>query len=546
MAELAAALVADLDRAADELANARVALEASEHRALEPAVGCEAVDDGFDVASVERRRVAHEEAVHVEPVGERSPVIHCGGKHADRIAVEPGERVLDVLLVEHAVHLHDAVAEVRRQHGVGARDERMIGRQRLALVHVERRDDAALASRRDQAPAPRSAARATCSRGSRRASSARCPRRGSRRACGRTGRDGGSRRRLARAARPCRHAARPPRRRARRSGSGSTRGRSFRAHGRSAPSARRCGRGRRGPASCPTSTKPVGVSSWKRPARVDASPCGMRRAAASISASASSAVLSTPGPPSVNADEDAALLHAREIDLAGAMAREPEHLELRQPGDERHAGKACARACTGSRRSPRARCAASASEANGSSKNTTSARACRRDQSAQSRATRCQSSRTAMRIMAYAAIRKSRTRCIAMSRSSTPFHGISTSTSGALRDVVGAVGRVDHVVAGHEQHRDRAVAHELARDAEDEVAAEHALAKALELRRVDVRPVAHFVGPLVELGVERRAIDVRQADRVLQHERRNGVGPALRRPTVRTTRRCTRRTRGSA
>ena len=33
--------------------------------------------------------------------------------------------------------------------------------------------------------------------------------------------------------------------------------------------------------------------------------------------------------------------------------------------------------------------------------------------------------------------------------------------------------------------------------------------------------------PLVELRVERRAIDVGQADRVLQHERRTGVGPAL-------------------
>ena len=175
VAELPAALVADLDGAQREVADARVALEAAEHRAVEPTVRREAVDD----APRRRRRRATSCSARrgcarrTSPQG--SPASSCGGSTRMGLPVEPGERVLDALLVEHAVDLEHAVAEVRREHGVRAR-ERADGRPAAARARTRRaRRRCGPRARRRSAPARRRAARATCSRGSRRASSARCP-----------------------------------------------------------------------------------------------------------------------------------------------------------------------------------------------------------------------------------------------------------------------------------------------------------------------------------------------------------------------------------
>jgi hypothetical protein len=81
------------------------------------------------------------------------------------------------------------------------------------------------------------------------------------------------------------------------------------------------------------------------------------------------------------------------------------------------------------------------------------------------------------------------------------------------------------IVARHEQHRDAAVPHELRRDAEDEVAAEHALAERRQHGGIDVRPAADFLAPQLELVVERGAVLRRQPDRVLQHERCHETRP---------------------
>ena len=163
------------------------------------------------------------------------------------------------------------------------------------------------------------------------------------------------------------------------------------------------------------------------------------------------------------ADGDAALDHAGEVDQAGARAGEPEHPQVAAAARRATAGTACARASPGRCRSGASARAASSSSANGSAKNRTSARACSGDQSALARATRCQSSRTAMRIIAMhppcrgsLRIRNSRTRRIAHVAQRHAFPRRQHLDVRRAREVVRDVGGMHEVVAGHQQHRNRA------------------------------------------------------------------------------------------
>jgi hypothetical protein len=66
--------------------------EAAEDRALQPAVRLEARHDGFDVAMVERRRVANEEPLTANhSSGTPPPLIRLANRvleHTDRFAVQ--------------------------------------------------------------------------------------------------------------------------------------------------------------------------------------------------------------------------------------------------------------------------------------------------------------------------------------------------------------------------------------------------------------------------------------------------------------------------
>src|SRR5260221_14229068 len=80
--------------------------------------------------------------------------------------------------------------------------------------------------------------------------------------------------------------------------------------------------------------------------------------------------------------------------------------------------------------------------------------------------------------------------------------------------------RVYDIVTWHQKDRNVAGAHELARHAENEIAAKHPLSKPGEQTRVDVRPAPYRIYPKIELVVERRAVCVGKSDRILQYERR--------------------------
>src|SRR5580658_3143101 len=65
-------------------------------------------------------------------------------------AVQKGLRVLNALRIETAPGLSDPVAEMRRKNGTARSSQRMVRRQRLLIVHVERRDDLAGLDRGDK------------------------------------------------------------------------------------------------------------------------------------------------------------------------------------------------------------------------------------------------------------------------------------------------------------------------------------------------------------------------------------------------------------
>jgi hypothetical protein len=89
------------------------------------------------------------------------------------------------------------------------------------------------------------------------------------------------------------------------------------------------------------------------------------------------------------------------------------------------------------------------------------------------------------------------------------------------------LGRMHQVVARHDQHRQFAACEEVACDREQEIVAEHALAEGGQGCGIDPRKALHLLDPDAEFLVERRAIDRRQPDRVLQHHRADQAGALL-------------------
>ena len=61
----------------------------------------------------------------------------------DRLSVEKGQRILDAPGIEIGPCLGDAVAEMRREHGMAQRAQGVVLGQGLLVEHVERRDDPA-------------------------------------------------------------------------------------------------------------------------------------------------------------------------------------------------------------------------------------------------------------------------------------------------------------------------------------------------------------------------------------------------------------------
>ncbi len=153
------------------------------------------------------------------------------------------------------------------------------------------------------------------------------------------------------------------------------------------------------PIVLPASAYPTGTPSWNFPARILASPAGIVRAAEISNPSASSAVAaSLLAPPTVlhtttpRAVQAAVSSEALRAPVIPSMRSFGSRL-ISEPGSG-------VRSRIDSTMSKSASCrAASSSLSNAVAKNTTSARACNRDQSALVFATPCQSSSTATLVM---------------------------------------------------------------------------------------------------------------------------------------------------
>ncbi|MEJ0071463.1 MAG: hypothetical protein WDO24_25020 [Pseudomonadota bacterium] len=124
--------------------------------------------------------------------------------------------------------------------------------------------------------------------------------------------------------------------------------------------------------------------------------------------------------------------------------------------------------------------------------------------------------------------RKARTRRIDSAMWAGPFQGIWVSMVGA-RAAISSLGRlgVGLVVAGLQEQWGRAAFHEVARDREHEVVAEHVMAEARHGRLAQARVArAHRLAETAHDLVPGIAI-VMQADRILQHRGGDPLGHIL-------------------